>query len=157
MITVLRTALFREIKVCLIGRNGRACSQSFYQENILIIKTFCPFVLLSKIIIVLLLLCLKTCSSVENSAFREMNGKSTGNLRDMFEQHIPLVKPFTHRHFTRFTGYVDKNGQSFYYFHTRTHFIHPQNFTPFSCIFPKNTLSLPLNSLIIGLFPNTPS
>ena len=106
MITVLRTALFREIKVCLIGRNGRACSQSFYQENILIIKTFCPFVLLSKIIIVLLLLCLKTCSSVENSAFREMNGKSTGYLRDMFKQHIPLVKSFTHRHFKKITGYV---------------------------------------------------
>ena len=29
MITVLRTALFRETKVCMIGRNGRACSQSF--------------------------------------------------------------------------------------------------------------------------------
>ena len=84
MITVLRTALFREIKVCLIGRNGRACSQSFYQENILVIKTFCPFVLLSKIIIVLLLLCLKTCSSVENSAFREMNGKSTGYVREIY-------------------------------------------------------------------------
>ena len=53
-----------------------------------------------------MLLCLKTCSSVENSAFREMNGKSTGNVRDMFEQHIPLVKPFTHRHFKRFTGNV---------------------------------------------------
>ena len=54
-----------------------------------------------------MLLCLKTCSSVENSAFREMNGKSTGNLRDMFEQHIPSLKSFVHRHFTRFTGYVD--------------------------------------------------
>ena len=38
-----------------------------------------------------------------------MNGKSTGNLRDMFEQHIPLLKPFAAGHFTRFTGYVDEN------------------------------------------------
>ena len=41
-----------------------------------------------------------------------MNGKSTGNLRDMFEQHIPLTKPFTHRHFKRFTGYVSGKGES---------------------------------------------
>ena len=74
MITVLRTALFREIKVCLIGRNGRACSQSFYQENILIIKTFCPFVLLSIIII---------CSYVLLSKI-QLSGRSTGYLRGMY-------------------------------------------------------------------------
>ena len=96
MITVLRTALFREIKVCLIGRNGRACSQSFYQENILIIKTFCPFVLLSIIII---------CSYVLLSKI-QLSGRSTGYVREMFEQHLPLLKPFTHRCFTHFTGNV---------------------------------------------------
>ena len=53
-----------------------------------------------------MLLCLKTCSSVENTAFREIYGISTGYVRDMFEQHIPLLKPFTHRHFKRFTGNV---------------------------------------------------
>ena len=31
-----------------------------------------------------MLLCLKTCSSVENSAFREMNGKSTGYVREIY-------------------------------------------------------------------------
>ena len=29
-----------------------------------------------------------------------------GYERDMSEQHIPLVKPSTHRRFRRFTGYV---------------------------------------------------
>ena len=53
-----------------------------------------------------MLLCLKTCSSVENTAFREIYGISTGYERDMFEQHIPLVKAFAHRHFKRFTGHV---------------------------------------------------
>ena len=74
MITVLRTVLFLEIKVCLIGRNRRACSQSFYQENILIIKTFCPFVLLSIIII---------CSYVLLSKI-QLSGRSTGDLRGMY-------------------------------------------------------------------------
>ena len=53
------------------------------------------------------------CYSVEKvllskikSAFREIYGKSTGNLRDMFEQHLPLLKPFTHRCFVNFTGNV---------------------------------------------------
>ena len=53
------------------------------------------------------------CYSVEKvllskikSAFWEIYGKSTGNLRDMFEQHLPLLKPFTHRCFVNFTGNV---------------------------------------------------
>ena len=37
---------------------------------------------------------------------REMNGVCRLDVRDMFEQHIPLVKPFTYRCFTRFTGIV---------------------------------------------------
>ena len=77
MITVLRTALFREIKVCLIGRNGRACSQSFYQENILIIKTFCPFVLLSIIIICSYVIMSKNLFFCRKYSFQ-------GDLRDMW-------------------------------------------------------------------------
>ena len=46
------------------------------------------------------------CSSVENSAFWEIYGISTGYVREMFEQHLPLLKPFTHRCFTHFTGNV---------------------------------------------------
>ena len=49
---------------------------------------------------------LSLCSSVENSAFREIYGISTGYVREMFEQHLPLLKPFTHRCFTHFTGNV---------------------------------------------------
>ena len=30
----------------------------------------------------------------------------TGNVREMFEQHIPSLKPSAHRYFARFTGYV---------------------------------------------------
>ena len=41
-----------------------------------------------------------------------MNGKSTGDLREMLEQHIPSLKPFLHRNFASFTGYVDEIGQS---------------------------------------------
>jgi hypothetical protein len=35
-----------------------------------------------------------------------MYGKCTGDLRDMFEQHIPLVKPFVTGHFRGFAGNV---------------------------------------------------
>ena len=35
-----------------------------------------------------------------------MLGTCMGYERDMFGQHIPLVKPSTHRCFKRFTGYV---------------------------------------------------
>ena len=54
---------------------------------------------------------LSFCSSVKNKIsfqgdLREIYGKSTGNLRDMFEQHLPLLKPFTHRCFMNFTGNV---------------------------------------------------
>ena len=35
-----------------------------------------------------------------------MYGKSTGNQREMLEQHLPLLKPFIHRYFMRLTGYV---------------------------------------------------
>lgn len=65
-----------------------------YHQDIL---SFCSFVYNNYLFL---------CSSVENSAFREIYGKSTGYVRDMFEQHIPLVKPFTHRCFTHFTGNV---------------------------------------------------
>ena len=37
---------------------------------------------------------------------REISGKCTGDLRDMFGQHIPLVKPFVAGHFRGFTGNV---------------------------------------------------
>lgn len=37
---------------------------------------------------------------------REIYGISTGYVREMFEQHLPLLKPFTHRCFTHFTGNV---------------------------------------------------
>ena len=53
------------------------------------------------------------CYSVEKvllskikSAFWEIYGICTGDLRDMFEQHLPLLKPFTHRCFLNFTGNV---------------------------------------------------
>ena len=52
-----------------------------------------------------MLFCLNS-SSVKNTAFREIYGISTGYLRDMFEQHLPLLKPFAHGRFKRFTGYV---------------------------------------------------
>ena len=55
-------------------KKREACSQSFYQENILIIKTFCPFVLLSIIII---------CSYVLLSRIK-LSGRSTGYLRGMY-------------------------------------------------------------------------
>ena len=35
-----------------------------------------------------------------------MLGTCMGYERDMSGQHIPLVKPSTHRRFKRFTGYV---------------------------------------------------
>ena len=72
-----------------------------YHQDIL---SFCSFVYNNYLFL---------CYSVEKvllskikSAFRKIYGRSTGNVRDMFEQHIPLVKPFTHRHFKRFTGNV---------------------------------------------------
>ena len=37
---------------------------------------------------------------------REIYGKCTGDLREMFGQHIPLVKPFVAGRFRRFTGNV---------------------------------------------------
>jgi hypothetical protein len=37
---------------------------------------------------------------------REIYGICTGDLREMFEQHIPLVKPFVTGYFRRFTGNV---------------------------------------------------
>ena len=53
------------------------------------------------------------CYSVEKvllskikSAFWEIYGICTGDLRDMFGQHIPLVKPFVTGRFRRFTGNV---------------------------------------------------
>ena len=65
-----------------------------YHQDIL---SFCSFVYNNYLFL---------CSSVENSAFREIYGISTGYVREMFEQHIPLLKPFTHRCFTHFTGNV---------------------------------------------------
>ena len=65
-----------------------------YHQDIL---SFCSFVYNNYLFL---------CSSVENSAFREIYGISTGYVRDMFEQHLPLLKPFTHRCFTHFTGNV---------------------------------------------------
>ena len=64
----------------------------------------------------------------------------------MFEQHIPSLKSFVHRRFKRFTGYVGIKLTN-HSFHTRAHFIPLEFSAPFSCIFPNNTLSLPLNSL----------
>ena len=37
---------------------------------------------------------------------QEIYRRSTGYVREMFEQHLPLLKPFTHRRFTHFTGNV---------------------------------------------------
>ena len=37
-----------------------------------------------------------------------MLGTCMGYVWDMSGQHIPLVKPSTHRRFKRFTGYVGK-------------------------------------------------
>ena len=65
-----------------------------YHQDIL---SFCSFVYNNYLFL---------CSSVENSAFREIYGRSTGYVREMFEQHLPLLKPFTHRCFTHFTGNV---------------------------------------------------
>ena len=65
-----------------------------YHQDIL---SFCSFVYNNYLFL---------CSSVENSAFREIYGISTGYVREMFEQHLPLLKPFTHRCFTHFTGNV---------------------------------------------------
>ena len=36
----------------------------------------------------------------------EFYGRCTGDVRDMFEQHIPLLKSSVHGRFKRFTGYV---------------------------------------------------
>ena len=65
-----------------------------YHQDIL---SFCSFVYNNYLFL---------CSSVENSAFWEIYGISTGYVREMFEQHLPLLKPFTHRCFTHFTGNV---------------------------------------------------
>ena len=65
-----------------------------YHQDIL---SFCSFVYNNYLFL---------CSSVENSAFQEIYGISTGYVREMFEQHLPLLKPFTHRCFTHFTGNV---------------------------------------------------
>ena len=65
-----------------------------YHQDIL---SFCSFVYNNYLFL---------CSSVEKSAFREIYGRSTGYVREMFEQHLPLLKPFTHRCFTHFTGNV---------------------------------------------------
>ena len=35
-----------------------------------------------------------------------MNGKSTGDLREMLEQHIPSLKTSEQRRFKMFTGYL---------------------------------------------------
>ena len=37
---------------------------------------------------------------------RDMNGKSTGDLREMLEQHIPSLKTSEQRRFKMFTGYL---------------------------------------------------
>ena len=37
---------------------------------------------------------------------REIYGKSTGDLREMLEQHIPSLKTSEQRRFKRFTGYL---------------------------------------------------
>ena len=65
-----------------------------YHQDIL---SFCSFVYNNYLFL---------CSSVENSAFWEIYGRSTGYVREMFEQHLPLLKSFTHRCFTHFTGNV---------------------------------------------------
>ena len=45
-----------------------------------------------------------------------MLGTCTGYERDMLPRHIPLVKPFTHRRFKRFTGYVVEKRLTFVWF-----------------------------------------
>ena len=45
-----------------------------------------------------------------------MLGTCMGYERDMSGQHIPLVKPFTHQHLKRFTGYVVEKRLTFVWF-----------------------------------------